>query len=114
MEKFMYLFRGGDMSSMSPEEQQAQMGKWYAWIEKLRKQGRYLAGEPLTPEGKVVTGAKRAITDGPFSESKEVVGGFFVIEAKDIKEATSLTDGYPDFDFGGSIEVRPVMKLDMP
>ena len=114
MEKFMFLFRGGDVSHMSPQEQQDHMGKWLAWVEKLQKEGRYLAGEPLTPEGKVVSGSQKAVTDGPFTESKEVVGGFFIIEAKDIDEATRLAKDSPDYDLGGSVEVRPVMKLDTP
>ena len=114
MEKFMFLFRGGDISAMSPQEQQEHMGKWFAWVEKLQKEGRYIAGEPLTPEGKVVAGSKKAITDGPFSESKEVVGGFFIIEAKSIEEATSIAKDSPDFELGGSVEVRTVMKLDIP
>lgn len=110
----MFLFRGGDISKLSPQQQQLQMGKWFAWVEKLKNENCYLAGEPLLPGGKTVTGPKRTITDGPFAESKEVVGGFFIVTAKNIDEAAEMTKDFPDYELGGSVEIREVMKLDMP
>ncbi len=114
MEKYMYLFRGGDVSKLSPQQQEAQMGKWLAWVEKLTKEGRYLSGEPLLPGGKTISGSKKSITDGPFTESKEVIGGFFIIEAESMEEATDLAKDSPDYELGGSVEVRQVMNIDMP
>src|SRR5688572_3323140 len=114
MEKYMYLFRGGDVSKLSPQQQEAQMGKWLAWVEKLRKEGRYLSGEPLLPGGKTVAGIKKSVTDGPFAESKEVVGGFFIINAKSLDEAVQIAKDSPDYELKGSVEVREVMKLDTP
>jgi hypothetical protein len=114
MEKYMFLFRGGDLSKLSPQQQEAQMQKWFAWVEKLTKENRYLGGEPLLPGGKTVTGPKKIVTDGPFTESKEVIGGFFIVHAKDIDEAVKMANDYPDYELGGSIEVREVQKLDMP
>jgi hypothetical protein len=111
MEKYMFLFRGGDVSHFSPEQQQAQMQKWFAWVEKLKKENRYVAGEPLNPGGKTVSGAKKSVTDGPFTESKEVIGGFFIVEAKSMDEAVQLSKDSPDFGIGGSVEVREVMKM---
>src|SRR5262245_38894662 len=111
MEKYMFLFRGGDLSKLSPKEQEAQMQKWIAWVAKLKKENRYLSGEPLLPGGKTVT-SKRTVTDGPFTESKEVIGGFFIVTAKNIDDAIKLTSDFPDYELGGSIEVREVMKLD--
>lgn len=113
MEKFMYIFHGG-MENLSPEEMQASMGKWMAWIDKLAKDNRYVSGEPLLPGGKLISGSGgKSITDGPYTEGKEVVGGYFIINAKDMDEAIALTAGYPDFDNGGTIQVRQVMKVDM-
>lgn len=114
MEKYMFLFRGGDISQLSPDEQQAEMQKWFAWIDKLTKQGRYLGGEPLLPGGKTVSGSKRTVTDGPFTESKEVVGGFFTVLANSLDEAVEMSKECPDFDLGGSVEVREIMKIDVP
>jgi hypothetical protein len=111
MEKYMFLFRGGDVSNLSPQQQEAQMGKWLAWVEKLTKQNQYVSGEPLLPGGKTVSG-NRSVTDGPFAESKEVIGGFFVVMAKNLDDAVKLTSDYPDFELGGSIEVREVMKVE--
>lgn len=114
MEKYMFLFRGGDVSHLSPQQQEAHMGKWLAWVDKLTKQGRYVAGEPLLPGGKTISGTKKTVTDGPFAESKEVIGGFFVIEAKDYDEAVQLAKDSPDFEYNGSVEIRTVLKMDVP
>ena len=107
----MFLFKGGDTSKLSPEAQQVQMQKWFTWIEKLSKEDRYLSGEPLQPGGKIITGAKKSVTDGPFAESKEIIGGFFIVHAKSIEEATTMAKDAPDFELGGSVEVRQVMKM---
>ena len=112
MEKFMFIFQGGMPSDgqQSPEDMQAHMGKWMAWIDKLSKDGKYVAGEPLLPGGKLVTAKGKAI-DGPYTEGKELVGGFFIINAKDINEAVKICEDYPSFEYGGTIQVRQVMKM---
>ena len=114
MEKFMLIFQGGMSQHHSAEEMQAQMGKWMAWIDKLNKAGKYIAGEPLLPGGKLITGKKKTVTDGPYTEGKELVGGFFLINASDMDEAIKLCDDYPDYEHGGSIQVRQVMKVEVP
>lgn len=73
MEKYMYIFIGGDASHLSPEEQQSGMEKWFAWVQKLQQQGRYDSGEALLPGGKNIRGIKKTVTDGPFAESKEII-----------------------------------------
>jgi hypothetical protein len=116
MEQFMLIFHGGadEKSFASAEAMQSHMGKWLAWVEKLKNKGQYLSGEPLLPGGKLVTGSNgKSVTDGPYTEGKEVVAGYFLIQAKDYNEAVSITkQDYPDFDFGGSVQVRQVMKID--
>ncbi len=112
MEKYMFLFLGGDPSHLSPEKQQAHMEKWFEWVEKMKSEKRYVSGEALMPGGKTVTGAKKVVTDGPYAESKEVVGGYFVILAKDLDEATTLAKDCPDFALNGIVEVREVVKFD--
>lgn len=114
MEKFMFIFHGGIPTNASPEEMQANMGKWIAWVEKLTKGGQYVSGEPLLPGGKLVKGPKgKSITDGPYTEGKEVVGGYLIVNAKDYDEALSYTNDYPDYDYDGSIQIRQVMKIEM-
>ena len=110
----MFIFQGGQPQRMSPEHMQAHMGKWMAWIDKLNKAGKYVSGEPLLPGGKLVSGTSKSVTDGPFTEGKEVVGGFFIVNAKDIDEAVAISKDFPDFELGGTVQVRQVMKIEVP
>ena len=112
MEKFMLIFHGGIKQDASPEELQSNMDQWMAWVDKIQKEGRYVSGEALLPGGKLVSG-QSTITDGPYTEGKEVVGGFFVIEADNMEEAIAECQHYPDYAYGGQVQVRPVMKFDM-
>ncbi|HMW37362.1 MAG TPA: YciI family protein [bacterium] len=114
MQSYMMIFRGGDdaMVKMSPDEIQQHMGQWFAWVEKLTKEGRYVSGEPLVMEGKVVR-AKGVITDGPFAEGKELVGGFFIVKAKSIDEACDMAKVCPSFQFeGATVEIRQVQEME--
>jgi hypothetical protein len=112
MKDFLYLFRGGaPHSGASPEDVQTHMKKWYTWIEQLNKQGRYKAGDPLEAGGNVVRGHSKLVTDGPFAESKENVGGYLLITAADLAEATEMAKGCPIFENGGHVEVRPIAKM---
>ena len=108
----MFIFIGGDPSHLSPEAQQAHMQKWFEWVQKLQNEKRYVSGEALLPGGKTIRGSKKAITDGPFAEGKEVVGGYFVVNAKDLNEAVEMAKACPDYELNGTVEVREVMKFD--
>jgi hypothetical protein len=112
MEKYMFLFHGGDVSHLPPQQQEAHMQKWLGWVDRLRKEGKYVSGEPLLPGGKTVVGTKRTVTDGPFAESKEVVSGFFIVNAKNLDEAVQMAKDCPDYEFDGAVEVREVMKME--
>ena len=111
MKDFMFIFHNGQGSTPhTPEEMQANMQLWMDWIGKLKEKNIYVSGEALHPGGKLVKGAKKPlITDGPFAESKEIVGGFFVIKAASLDEAAEIAKGYPDFGTNGAVEVREVM-----
>ena len=113
MSEFVFLFRGG-MANGSPEQMQQQMQKWMNWIKKLGDDG-VLAnpGQPLERGGKVVRGTDKTVTDGPYAEAKDLVGGFMLISAPDLDRAADISKGCPVFDVGGSVEIRPVMKLSM-
>jgi hypothetical protein len=114
MEKFMLIFQGGVEAKLSPEEMQVNMGKWFAWIERLNKDGKYVSGEPLLPGGKLVSGkGGKTVIDGPYTEGKEVVGGFFIINAKDMNEAVEIAKDSPGFEYEGAVQVRQVQKMDM-
>jgi hypothetical protein len=88
------------------------MEKWTAWFKDLTAKGRLKnPGHPLENTGKVVSGAKKTVRDGPYAESKDVVGGFIVVEATDLAEAVELSKACPILEVGGSVEVRPVQRL---
>jgi hypothetical protein len=110
MEKFALLFRGG-RGAESAEVMQSHMQKWIDWVERLRKEGKYVGGEPLHPGGKKVAGPKKTVTDGPFTEAKDIIGGFFILNANNYDEAVEIAKDCPDYNFGGTVEVRQVMKM---
>jgi hypothetical protein len=113
MAKFLFIYRGsGDAwSKMSPEEMQQSMQKWGSWItEGLQKGWMLEAGDALTEPGRVVN-AKKVVTDGPFVESKEIVGGYSVVSADTIDAAAELAKGCPALLTGGKVEVRPLAGL---
>lgn len=112
MEKFMLIFHGGISQDASPEDLQTNMDQWMAWVDKLQKEGKYISGEALLPGGKMVSG-KSTATDGPYTEGKELIGGFFVIEAANMEEAVEACQDFPEFPHGGHVQVRQVMKFDM-
>jgi hypothetical protein len=112
MEKYMFIFSSGDYSSLSNDGMEKHLQKWFAWVDRLKSQNRYDSGEALLPAGKKISGSKRIVTDGPFTEAKEVVGGYFVIYAKDLNEAFEMAKDFPDFEFDGTIEIREVQKFD--
>jgi hypothetical protein len=111
MSEFVYLYRGGSRPT-SPDEGQKVMQKWIDWMNGLAAKGHLKdRGHPLEPGvGKVVRAGK-AVTDGPFAEAKDVVGGYTLVEAKDIEQATDLAQGCPILERGGCVEVRTLMKM---
>jgi hypothetical protein len=114
MSKFLYLFRGGDarMAEQSPEEMQAHMQKWMTWMKGLGASGTLVDGLPLGKGGKLVTGNGNVVTDGPFSEGKEVVGGYLIVNAENFDQAVEISKGCPILEFDdGNIEVRDIMSM---
>ena len=111
----MLIFEGKKSAQQpSAEEMQANMGKWMAWIDRLAQAGKYVSGEPLLPGSKVIKGSHKNVTDGPFTEGKDIIGGYFIVNAEDYDEAVALCEGYPDYETGGTVIVRQVQKMDMP
>jgi hypothetical protein len=115
MSEFLYLYRGGEPAGGSPEKMQQTMQKWMGWLKSLGEQGHIKdQGQPLERSGKLVKGRQKTVTDGPFAEAKDVVGGYTVVEARDLAQAVELSKGCPIFETdGGVVEVRPIMKLSM-
>jgi len=114
MANYMYLFRRNEtvVRSMSPEQMQQTMKKWMGWIDTLKENGHLKqVGERLDGTGKVVRGKTKAVTDGPYVEVKDTVGGFMLVEAEDINRAVELSKGCPILDIDGTVEVRPIVSM---
>jgi len=113
MSDFTFLYRGRDTNA-SPEQMKKTIEKWRAWFRRLGEQGHLKdIGHPLENSGKVVRGKQKSVTDGPFAETKDVVGGFTLIQARDLEQATELSKDCPILEVGGSVEVRPIQLLNM-
>src|SRR5262245_40578098 len=113
MANFLFVYRGGDdrYATMTPEEMQQNMQKWGNWIrEALQKGWMVDPGDALGQEGRVVN-TKKVVTDGPFMESKECVGGYSIVKADSIDAAAELAKGCPGLLTGGKVEVRPLAWL---
>jgi hypothetical protein len=96
----------------SPERAQQSMQKWRAWMKEMTDQGHLKnVGQPMDDPGRVVR--KKAVTDGPYIETKDIVGGFSIIEAPDLDHAARIAGGCPVLEGGGSVEVRPIRKMDL-
>ena len=110
MAKFLFIYRGGEdaMGKMTPEEMQKSMQQWGAWIGDAMQKGWMLdAGDGLKKEGRIVN-AQNVVTDGPFVEAKEIIGGFSIVQANTLDAAAELAKGCPGLLTGGRVEVRPL------
>jgi hypothetical protein len=105
------------MAGMSKSDMDAFMGDYFTFTDDIRKSGHYVAGEALHPVATATTlrvrGGKTGTTDGPFAETKEQLGGFYLVEAKDLNEALQIAGRIPSARTG-SIEVRPVVDFSQP
>jgi hypothetical protein len=112
MNQFVFLYRGGQRPSPSELGEQV-LQKWAVWLKELSDKGHLIdRGQALDWQGKLVRGSEKTVTDGPFTEIKEIIGGFTLIRAKDLTQAAELAKGCPILERGGQVEVRPVMKLE--
>ena len=100
-----------DFEGISPEEMQGIIAEYSAWRAKLAREGRLIDGKKLADEGgrnlKLANG-KVSVVDGPYSEAKEILGGFFMIEAADYDEAVAISSDCPHLKYGERIELRAV------
>ena len=109
MSQFLYLYRGGRNGNPSPEQVQQVMQKWITWLKSLADQGHIKdQGQPLEPSGKLVKGRSKTVTDGPFAEAKELVGGWALCEVRDMDEAVVWAKRFLDIVGDGESRIRPV------
>lgn len=111
MKDFLLVFRRDvkeDIEQMSPEQMQAWMKLWMDWLGGLGAQNKLTSpGNRLASNGQVLRG-NNVVTNGPYVEIKEALGGYSIIKAETIEEATELAKGCPILTVGGSVEIRPI------
>lgn len=108
---YLLLFRNNAWyQDLSPEEIQRVMTEWMAWFDSLVADGRCLGGQSLEQDGRVVLGASRQVTDGPYAEAKESVAGYFMLRVADLDEATEIAKLCPGLPYGATVEVRKLME----
>ncbi|HME50933.1 MAG TPA: YciI family protein [Candidatus Lokiarchaeia archaeon] len=112
MNEFMLLIRNENdhFSTLSPEDQQAFLDKCMVYIEKLKEEGKLISAQPLERNGKIIFRSRGAWKDKPFTESKEVIVGYYHILAEDMNEAIAIAKENPEFEYGTTarVEIRPI------
>ncbi|HUI31866.1 MAG TPA: YciI family protein [Candidatus Acidoferrales bacterium] len=114
MKEYLLLFRGGydRIVQQSPKEFLSHMEKWKKWMKDLESKENFVIAQPLTQGGKKVAGKNKAVTDGPFMEGKEIVGGYLICKAYTYEGAIQIANGCPVLEIGGIVEVREITKMD--
>lgn len=107
---YMLIFRGTDWyKGLSSEEMQQVGDKWMAWFKGLMASGKAVAGNPLERDGKIISGKNgRVVSDGPFAESKETIGGYFLLKVSTLDDAVAIAKECPGLPYGIRVEVRAV------
>jgi hypothetical protein len=105
--EYLVISRGQWDKIASPEEIQSAIDKFYLWLNRLVDEGKMKPGQRLAVGGKTVA-RKNVMTDGPYGESKEVIGGYWFILAASLEEAAEIAQGNPCLEFGLFYEIRPI------
>ena len=111
MSQFMLFIRNGDEpKELSPEEIQQAIRRFNEWAKRLREQGKLAAAEKLKDNTGLLLSTRNGqiVVDGPFAETKETIGGYFIIEAADLNEAIEITKECPALSNGGRVELREI------
>lgn len=114
MQEFLFIFRvptDGQQPQTSPEQLQSRMKAWQDWLGGIAAQDKLVsAGNRLAPDGNTVK-PSGLITNGPYVEIKEAVGGYSIVKVDTLEEATELAKGCPVFLMNGTVEVRPIVAM---
>jgi len=105
--EYLVIARGQWDESLSRDEIQNVIDRFYSWLDRMVNEGKMKRGQRLTSEGRTVA-RRKVITDGPFGESKEVIGGYWFIVANNLDEAAQIATGNPCLDCGLFFEIRPI------
>lgn len=108
---YLLLFRGGcNPEDMTPEQAQTTMNHWMTWMQGLKKRKQLTSGFPLQDGGKMLSGpkGKKVVT---LRETPDLVGGYLLIKASSLNEATKISKGCPIFNNGGTVELRAIQQM---
>lgn len=113
MKEFLILIRENleVARNMTAQEMQEDIEKHIKWVEKLTAKGHYKSGNPLDTQGHCIEGNQKIVTDGPFIESKEGIGGYYFLLAESLEQATEIAKGCPALEAGSTLEVREVITV---
>ena len=115
MAQYILLLYSPTEGGPSPEEQEAEMPRWFSYTQEVQDAGVMRGGEALHGTDSATTvrvrDGKRLISDGPFAETKEALGGYYVIDVPDLEAAVEWAAKIPSVGYG-SVEVRPIMVFD--
>lgn len=113
MNEYLYIIRGGDeeLATKSPEEMQAHMQDWQKWMGGLAEAGKFVGGQPLMPDAKSIIEGGAKVVDRPLAEAKEMVGGYLIMKAENLQDATELGKGCPGLEHNCTIEVREIRPM---
>lgn len=116
MKEFMLLIRneGDGKAALSPEQQQQFLTACEVYIEDLKGNGHLISAQPLVREGKMIAGSTAGFSEGPYSQTTEIIVGYYHILAKNLDEAIAIAKRNPEFAFvkGAKIEVRPIKMIE--
>jgi len=112
MSEFMMIFRNDYNPNFkpSPEQMQESIKQWQDWIGGIAAQGKFVGTNRLGFQGKTLK-PNNVITDGPYAEVKEIVGGYIIVKADNLNQAFEMANGCPILNIGGSVEVRDIMEV---
>lgn len=114
MKQFLLLLHEDiqQMSGLSPKEMQEIANAHMAWANKLAEAGHLISGDGLKPKGVLITGKECVVKDGPYLESKEIIGGYYLLQANDLQDIVELAKECPTHLWGGTTEIRPIMDME--
>jgi len=106
---YLLIFRSADWyEGLSAEQMQQVADNWMAWFNCLKDEGKCAGGNPLERVGKFVSGKNKVVSNGPFAESKETIGGYFLLTVGSMDEAVAIVQQCPGLPHGVRVEIRPI------